>query len=51
MITNMDLTLKLMKKRQTFFMNTTINKNKQILQVTPFIGPTLFSLFQKGIGE
>ncbi len=32
-------------------MNTEIYKNKQILQVTPFIGPTLFSLFQKGIKE
>ena len=39
------------KKNELALLNNQINNNRIILQISPFIGPTLFSLFQKGIGE
>ncbi len=39
------------KRDELVQLNKEINKNRQILRVSPFIGSALSNLFQKGIGE
>ena len=39
------------KRREFVLMNQELNNSRQNLLFTPLIGPSLFNLFQKGIGE
>jgi hypothetical protein len=39
------------KKEELVLLSTQVNNNRTILQLQPIVGPTLISLFQKGITE
>ena len=39
------------KRGEIVLMNQELNNSRQSLWFTPLIGPSLFNLFQKGIGE
>ncbi len=43
--------IKVKKKNELVLLNNQITDYQIKLQMTPFVGPTLFSLFQKGINE